>query len=836
MSEVQYVKTPYDLFKTIVADNEQYDSRQALANTRTLVSRLGVNIFEDEYAILYQSALWCVKNDMPLTREVLQQLILNSREELVNSKKINISKEKQEDERFSDIVNYTMSEYDAMSEEEYDYRNLKGEMNLFIQTWAEQQMQQLIYDLNLIQHEGLRVGNKLYKGRDGVNQYYKRKYEMIDSLVNERKDYLADDIDTLTMTGVEIKDKIYAEETTSDYVSKFGIPSMDNELMGLTKGEIVVVQGGSGVGKSVGIHTLLETPTGPVMAKDVKVGDLLFDRLGKPTLVQGVFPQGITERYKVTLSDGREMILSPDHLVPYITSKGNIANKELKYMVKNYLKTTNRGNKKHVYRIPQNKAVNYVKQEHVINPYALGVLIGDGSLSEWDRLAVSFSEEDVLVKFMESAGLEAYTKNNYMYNFTIRDNKNSKKIREAIIDLGLNVGSSSKFIPTSYKYDSKENRLELLKGLMDTDGHVSINGSGDSYTYLYDTVSEKLAKDIQWIAQSLGYGVKICKYKRESEGKGTEFRVKIYTGEVIVSSNKHLERLSKLEYRSNRDKWVYITDIQQIEDGETVCFSVDNPEHLFLMNDFIVTHNTRFAIGTIGYQALMMGKNVLHISLEQKPTRVYPMYQARHIVQQIGTRARMSDSHIFKGTYDPADEGIVQESFVDLAENPNYGKLKIVGRDLKSDNFEDYLNNIYDEFPFDVVIIDYFGLIGVHSPQSRFAELAGFANTLKSACKYFKGQGFLAVVPNQLSTDVEAKLLKGDDRESKLGGAGSQDLLRGSDITVTLSETQDMESNGTIKLLVDKQRTGSRVPNLDMDVDKGRCIFVEKVDEDDDLL
>lgn len=494
MSEVQYVKTPYDLFKTVVADNEQYDSRQALANTRTLVSRLGVNIFEDEYAILYQSALWCVKNDMPLTREVLQQLILNSREELVNSKKINISKDKQEDERFSDIVNYTMSEYDAMSEEEYDYRNLKGEMNLFIQTWAEQQMQQLIYDLNLIQHEGLRVGNKLYKGRDGVNQYYKRKYEMIDSLVNERKDYLADDIDTLTMTGVEIKDKIYEEETTSDYVSKFGIPSMDNELMGLTKGEIVVVQGGSGVGK------------------------------------------------------------------------------------------------------------------------------------------------------------------------------------------------------------------------------------------------------------------------------------------------------------------------------------------------------TRFAIGTIGYQALMMGKNVLHISLEQKPTRVYPMYQARHIVQQIGTRARMSDSHIFKGTYDPADEGIVQESFVDLAENPNYGKLKIVGRDLKSDNFEDYLNNIYDEFPFDVVIIDYFGLIGVHSPQSRFAELAGFANTLKSACKYFKGQGFLAVVPNQLSTDVEAKLLKGDDRESKLGGAGSQDLLRGSDITVTLSETQDMESNGTIKLLVDKQRTGSRVPNLDMDVDKGRCIFVEKVDEDDDLL
>lgn len=769
MSEVQYVKTPYDLFKTVVADNEQYDSRQALANTRTLVSRLGVNIFEDEYAILYQSALWCVKNDMPLTREVLQQLILNSREELVNSKKINISKEKQEDERFSDIVNYTMSEYDAMSEEEYDYRNLKGEMNLFIQTWAEQQMQQLIYDLNLIQHEGLRVGNKLYKGRDGVNQYYKRKYEMIDSLVNERKDYLADDIDTLTMTGVEIKDKIYEEETTSDYVSKFGIPSMDNELMGLTKGEIVVVQGGSGVGKALDNNTLLETPNGQVLAKDIKVGDMLFDRLGQPTLVQGVFPQGVTERYKVTLSDGREMILSPDHLVPYINSNDEITHKELKYMIADFVDTTQSRLAKHKYRVPQNKAVYFKEQTHGVKPYDVGTKLG------------------------------RYT---------------------------------STTIPKLYKYDSIDNRKELLKGLMDVDGLVVQTGNRFTYTYL--THHETLAQDVNWLAQSLGYGVQL---KKSTETYGViTYRVKIYTDDVIVSSHKHLERLSKLEYRSNRDKWVYITDIQQIEDGETVCFSVDNPEHLFLMNDFIVTHNTRFAIGTIGYQALMMGKNVLHISLEQKPTRVYPMYQARHIVQQIGTRARMSDSHIFKGTYDPADEGIVQESFVDLAENPNYGKLKIVGRDLKSDNFEDYLNNIYDEFPFDVVIIDYFGLIGVHSPQSRFAELAGFANTLKSACKYFKGQGFLAVVPNQLSTDVEAKLLKGDDRESKLGGAGSQDLLRGSDITVTLSETQDMESNGTIKLLVDKQRTGSRVPNLDMDVDKGRCIFVEKVDEDDDLL
>src|SRR5699024_9475446 len=123
-----------------------------------------------------------------------------------------------------------------------------------------------------------------------------------------------DDIDNKTTDGVEIKDKIQEEETDAEYVSRFGVPSLDNELMRVKRGEQVVVQGRSGVGKSVGIHTLLETPTGPVMAKDVKVGDMLFDRLGNPTLVQGVFPQGITERYEVTLADGRVMVLSPDHL------------------------------------------------------------------------------------------------------------------------------------------------------------------------------------------------------------------------------------------------------------------------------------------------------------------------------------------------------------------------------------------------------------------------------------------------------------------------------------------------------------------------------------------
>lgn len=490
--EVSYVKTAYDLFKTIMGDNPDHEIDEVLDNTRFLVNRIPVNIFQDEYAIMYQSAKWCVKNNMPLTRDVLQQLMLNSRDELLDSKKIVLGQDANNDEdRFVEMVNLTLSEYDSMASEEFESRHLQGETNLYLQTWAQEEMQRLIYDLNIIYTEGLRVGTKTYHGAEGVNNYYKRKYELIDSIVNERKDYLADDINNAQISGLEIKDKITMEETDTEYISKFGITSIDNQIIGAKTGEMVVVQGGSGVGK------------------------------------------------------------------------------------------------------------------------------------------------------------------------------------------------------------------------------------------------------------------------------------------------------------------------------------------------------TRYAVGTLGYNALKMGKNVLHISLEQKPQRIYPMYQARHLLEQLGTRVGLTSGDLIKNTYDASLEGVVQESYIDLADNPDMGNLYVVGRKLEAGDIEDYLNSIYDEFQFDVVILDHFTLLGTKSSASKYVEMSDAANTLTTACKYFRGRGFLAVVLNQISSDVEGKFLKGDTREAKIAGSSSQDLLRGSDITLTLYEDENMKEDASMKLLLNKLRDSGYIPDVLMDVDKGRCYFAEKETEDD---
>lgn len=764
--EVSYVKTAYDLFKTIMGDNPDHEIDEVLDNTRYLVNRIPVNIFQDEYAIIYQSAKWCVKNNMPLTRDVLQQLMLNSRDELLDSKKIVLGQDANNDEeRFVEMVNLTLSEYDSMASEEFESRHLQGETNLYLQTWAQEEMQRLIYDLNIIYTEGLRVGTKTYQGAEGVNNYYKRKYELIDSIVNERKDYLADDINNAQISGLEIKDKISVEETDTEYISKFGITSIDNQIIGAKTGEMVVVQGGSGVGKAVDSNTILETPTGPVMAKDVKVGDMLFNRLGKPTTVKGVFPQGVTERYEVTLADGRVMVLSPDHLVPYLDKQNKIQNKELKDMFSDYIINNNQ-RVHYTYRLPQNEAVNFKEQVHAISPYEYGYSLD----KDWMG--------------------------------TILDR---------------------------YKYDSIDNRTQLLKGLMDCQG--TVNTLDGRLSYVYPTYKKGVAKNVQWVAQSLGYGVKL---ESTTSTKGyKQYRVHIYTNDELVSNTDLLDIVRSLKPMSKQSNWVYITGIEQINDGETVCFSVDNDEHLFLMNDFIVTHNTRYAVGTLGYNALKMGKNVLHISLEQKPQRIYPMYQARHLLEQLGTRVGLTSGDLIKNTYDASLEGVVQESYIDLADNPAMGNLYVVGRKLDAGDIEDYLNSIYDEFQFDVVILDHFTLLGTKSSASKYVEMSDAANTLTTACKYFRGRGFLAVVLNQISSDVEGKFLKGDTREAKIAGSSSQDLLRGSDITVTLYEDENMKEDASMKLLLNKLRDSGYIPDVLMDVDKGRCYFAEKEPEDE---
>lgn len=361
----------------------------------------------------------------------------------------------------------------------------------------------------------------------------------------------------------------------------------------------ITIAGRPKSGKCLDIMTKIPTPDGWKFAKDIQLGDKLFDRLGNPTEVLGVYPQGVKKSYKVTLEDGTSFIVNDEHIIPYVTSKKNINNKTLKEMMVDYKKPKTKfehDTYTHKYRIPKNNAVEYDKKDFVIEPYALGVLIGDGCLLE-SKLSISSNELDVLENTSKALGLSMPNKNsqkNYTWNY--KTNEQTKKIKDELKFLGLNVKSVEKHIPYKYLISSIEQRKELLTGLMDTDGTVSINRESGSMRYEFSTSSKQLKDDFKELALSLGYGVTVSVDNRHlKEGSNANFAnytVNIYTDEIIVSSEKHLKKLEGYEVRSFKDQYTYITDIVEVEPREMVCFKVDNEEELFLINDYIVTHNT----------------------------------------------------------------------------------------------------------------------------------------------------------------------------------------------------------------------------------------------------
>src|SRR5699024_7243271 len=244
-----------------------------------------------------------------------------------------------------------------------------------------------------------------------------------------------------------------------------------------------LIYGQQKVGKAVDNETVIPTPDGFKKVYEIKENDYLFDREGNPTKVIGVYPQGEIEAYKVSLSDGTSFIVNGEHIIPYITSRGNISSKTLNEMMNDYKTPAEKFGVEsfnHKYKIPKNEAVHYKKKELPLHPYALGVLIGDGCLTS-RYLTVSSNEEDVVNRFMKYAELQEFNKSKHNYNYAFQKQHNGERPREIqdiIENLKLNVKSTHRFIPEKYLLGSIQQRKELLSGLIDTDGSVKINKSG----------------------------------------------------------------------------------------------------------------------------------------------------------------------------------------------------------------------------------------------------------------------------------------------------------------------------------------------------------------------
>ena len=377
----------------------------------------------------------------------------------------------------------------------------------------------------------------------------------------------------------------------------------------------------AGTGKAMPKDTLIPTPDGERLLGEIKVGDFVFDRKGHPTKVLGVYDRGVRRCFELTFSDGRKTRCCDEHIWPCYTSKKNLKNLTLQEMMEKGIRISAKSGAR--FRMPINGCVEFSEKELPVHPYILGVFLGDGCCKE-RYLTLSSNDLPVVEKVAKilNATAEKLSENNYSWRFM----KGGKAIttKEVFGDIASWVmrGSNEKAIPAYYLHGSSDQRIALLQGLFDTDGSVSSKSNGLAS---FSTTSSELYAGVSYLLRSLGLSAStsskaVCRGRVKQNGTcSTDYVVRTHLKpeqfDVCFSLPRQIEKLKAVfgafKRPSKCTERVALTDVREIEPCEQVCILVDNPEHLFLANDFLVTHNTHRAIEDWFVPSFNGGKNLM---------------------------------------------------------------------------------------------------------------------------------------------------------------------------------------------------------------------------------
>lgn len=380
--------------------------------------------------------------------------------------------------------------------------------------------------------------------------------------------------------------------------------------------------------KPLSRDTIVRTPAGDRQIGDITIGDEVFGADGRPTKVVGVYPQGILDALRVDFTDGTSIVCSSGHLWNVIDLSRRIPGEEtltLSEIVSRGVRfgANRRDNQR--FAIPICRPVEYPEKELPIDPYALGAWIGDGSIGlnrktgqRDGNVVLSCWDPEIAQEFSQRLPDELYlavSKKGHQYS--IRDRRNSPTrggrriagkrqpnlFRSFLVSHRLNVKSPERFIPRAYLYGSKRQRIDLLRGLMDTDGSPT-NYPNDMSTF--GTSSQQLALDVAELVRSLGGIARVTgpriitqQFTRRRTGESythetTQYLVHIRTpGNPFMLKRKRNGWCPPESVREHNAKFKRISSVTPVGKASMVCISVDAPDGLFLAGDYTVTHNSR---------------------------------------------------------------------------------------------------------------------------------------------------------------------------------------------------------------------------------------------------
>jgi hypothetical protein len=401
---------------------------------------------------------------------------------------------------------------------------------------------------------------------------------------------------------------------TKDGKSNSGLDMLNDQVH-----DLILLTAPNQVGKPQPLTTKIITPYGYKLLKDIMIGDMVIDMNGNIQFVQAVHEQGMLPTYRIEFDNGEVSTEAADsHLWYYLRHQRAFKDRDRRGNIVSY-KTYNQWQIKSTediileqgYRaspqkrgyIPICHPVHYNARNisHYIPSYTMGVLLGDGCMTSG---TCSFASNDrqivdlVAIEMSNKCTIKYHGK--YHYSMTASNPKVVDKLghyeksdlRIELERLGLyGKDCFNKFIPDEYKYDSEQNRISLLRGLMDTDGCISAKMCRCEFC----TVNKQLAEDVAWLVRSLGGKCKITSRTTKYSYKGKK-KLGALSYRVIVKMPSinpfYISRKANRWYPITRRPDRLVCDINYIGEKQCRCITVTGNTHSYLCDDFIVTHNS----------------------------------------------------------------------------------------------------------------------------------------------------------------------------------------------------------------------------------------------------
>lgn len=391
--------------------------------------------------------------------------------------------------------------------------------------------------------------------------------------------------------------------------------------------EMLLFGGQSGGGKRLDLDTPLATSRGWTTVREVKVGDTLFDETGHPTQVTYISPIEIGDSYRLTFDDGSELVADREHRwftatvaeryaqatrteerkahrrakrpsraidnprKPGVQASVTMLNRDRKYIyeepprgqIRNTLEIlqtlrVKRDAANHSIRVAEALETSEIKLP--LPPYTLGVWLGDGS-HDSGRYT---SEDAEIADYIRADGFKVVHHPSHKHSWGIWKWKTLAREHGLLFH---------KHIPAIYLRASKEQRLALLQGLMDTDGDCGLDGKAE-----FTSTNRELADGVYALALGLGLKATMREGRATLYGRdcGPKWRVS-WTDSLQVFRLKRKSCRIKSKIRGCQ-RWRFIVSVEKVLDRPMRCIAVDSPTHLYLAGrQLIPTHNTDFLVG-----------------------------------------------------------------------------------------------------------------------------------------------------------------------------------------------------------------------------------------------